>query len=225
MMQVKRVSKRKLAANAAGAVVGLSLAAAGLLRAAEAPAEHCAMRQRRAETGCVEQGNTGSFEVERLELPTAASCAERLRLWLWNLPQVVRALVLLPAWCIGESAVWTFRLIGAGLSPILSMLGSALLEALLLFGLFALLYKLLFPYAKLGMLFQKKRWLYLLLCAGVLTLADRLLRQYTEGYAAIRAAAGIVLGFLTLLLLWNRLFRGHAAPARTEKWIALPRAA
>ena len=71
------------------------------------------------------------------------------------------------------------------------------MEALLLFGLFALLYKLLFPYAKLGMLFQKKRWLYLLLCAGVLTLADRLLRQYTEGYAAIRAAAGIVLGFLT----------------------------
>ena len=59
MMQVKRVSKRKLAANAAGAVVGLSLAAAGLLRAAEAPAEHCAMGQRRAETGCVEQGNTG----------------------------------------------------------------------------------------------------------------------------------------------------------------------
>lgn len=99
------------------------------------------------------------------------------------------------------------------------------MEALLLFGLFALLYKLLFPYAKLGMLFQKKRWLYLLLCAGVLTLADRLLRQYTEGYAAIRAAAGIVLGFLTLLLLWNRLFRGHSAPARTEKWIALPRAA
>ena len=211
MMRVKRVSKRKLAANAAGVVVGLSLAAAGLLRAAEAPAEHCAMGQRRAETGCVEQGNTGSFEVERLEL--------------WNLPQVVRALVLLPAWCIGESAVWTFRLIGAGLSPIWSMLGSVLMEALLLFGLFALLYKLLFPYAKLGMLFQKKRWLYLLLCAGVLTLADRLLRQYTEGYAAIRAAAGIVLGFLTLLLLWNRLFRGHAAPARTEKWIALPRAA
>lgn len=224
MMRVKRVSKRKLAANAAGVVVGLSLAA-GLLRAAEAPAEHCAMGQRRAETGCVEQGNTGSFEVERLELPTTDSCAERLRLWLWNLPQVVRALVLLPAWCIGESAVWTFRLIGAGLSPIWSMLGSVLMEALLLFGLFALLYKLLFPYAKLGMLFQKKRWLYLLLCAGVLTLADRLLRQYTEGYAAIRAAAGIVLGFLTLLLLWNRLFRGHAAPARTEKWIALPRAA
>lgn len=225
MMRVKRVSKRKLAANAAGAVVGLSLAAAGLLRAAEAPAEHCAMGQRRAETGCVEQGNTGSFEVERLELPTAASCAERLRLWLWNLPQAVRALVLLPAWCIGESAVWTFRLIGAGLSPIWSMLGSVLMEALLLFGLFALLYKLLFSHAKLGMLFQKKRWLYLLLCAGVLTLADRLLRQYAEGYAAIRAAAGIVLGFLTLLLLWNRLFRGHAAPARTEKWIALPRAA
>ena len=160
MMRVKRVSKRKLAANAAGVVVGLSLAAAGLLRAAEAPAEHCAMGQRRAETGCVEQGNTGSFEVERLELPTTDSCAERLRLWLWNLPQVVRALVLLPAWCIGESAVWTFRLIGAGLSPIWSMLGSVLMEALLLFGLFALLYKLLFPHAKLGMLFQKKTSVY-----------------------------------------------------------------
>lgn len=225
MMRVKRVSKRKLAANAAGVVVGLSLAAAGLLRAAEAPAEHCAMGQRRAETDCVEQGTTVSFEVERLELPTADSCAERLRLWLWNLPQAVRALVLLPAWCIGESAVWTFRLIGAGLAPIWSMLGSTLLEALLLFGLFALLYKLLFPHAKLGALFQKKRWLNLLLCAGVLALADHLLRQYAEGYAAIRAAAGIVLGFLTLLLLWNRLFRGHAAPARTEKWIALPRAA
>ena len=83
-----------------------------------------------------------------------------------------------------------------------------LFQFALLFGLFALALKLLFPNRKLKDLLTKKNLLWMAVCALILTAADMLLKTWYDPYAKVRALILLVLALVLLsLLAWHILYK------------------
>ena len=83
-----------------------------------------------------------------------------------------------------------------------------LFQFALLFGLFALVLKLLFPRKKLKDLLTKKSLLGMALAALALTTADMVLKTWYEPYAKVRALILLILALILLsLLAWRILYR------------------
>lgn len=149
------------------------------------------------------------------------SRADRLRARLRGLflaePSILRGLILLPFWAAGKALLTLLSLLFSALSPVWQILFGVLLNALLLFGLFTLVYKLLFPNKRLRDLFTKRN--IVLLAAGslVLAAADVILRAFWEEYRPISVAVKLILALLVLSLLCWRIFgkrKPRPAPAR-----------
>ncbi len=140
-----------------------------------------------------------------------------LRIQSWPLP--VRALVLLPLWGIGEllitllTALWN--------SPVGQVLLHFLLEAALLIGLFALVWKLLFPHVPVRKLFSRKKLPWLIGGALLITAADALLGYYWEPWKVWRIVLLVIVGFAVLLLLYHRILGKLPPPERRKKKVEL----
>lgn len=130
----------------------------------------------------------------------------RLRGWFLAKPSVLRGVVLLPFWAIGKVLLLLFSALFAALSPVWQILLGVLINALLLFGLFALVYKLLFPNKRLRDLFTKRNIALLAVGSLVLAAADAILRAVWEDYRPISIAVKLVLALLVLSLLCLRIF-------------------
>jgi hypothetical protein len=140
----------------------------------------------------------------------------RFRSWLnsvfFSQPSVVRGVVLLPFWAVGKVLLALLSLLFTALSPILQILLGILLNAALLFGLFALLLKLLFPNLRWRDIFTKRNILLLTIGSVLLSVADTVLRAYWEDYRPISIA--IKLGFALVilsLLCWRILGKRQKA--------------
>ena len=134
----------------------------------------------------------------------------KLRSWLRNVffsqPSVVRGVVLLPFWAVGKALLSLLSLLFTAMSPFLQFLVGILLNAILLFALFALLLKLLFPNLRLRDLFTKRNILLLAIGSLLLSIADTILRTYWEDYRPISIAIKLGFGLLILSLLCWRIF-------------------
>jgi hypothetical protein len=140
----------------------------------------------------------------------------RFRNWLRSVffcqPSVVRGLLLLPFWALGKVLLTLFSLLFTALSPILQIILGVLLNAALLFGLFALLLKLLFPNLRWRDIFTKRNILMLAIGSVLLSAMDTVLRAYWEDYRPISIA--IKLGFALVilsLLCWRILGKRQKA--------------
>ena len=140
-----------------------------------------------------------------------------VRIQSWPLP--VRALVLLPLWGIGEllialvTALWN--------SPVGQALLHFLLEAALLIGLFALVWKLLFPNVPVRKLFSRKTFPWLIIGALLITVADAVLGCFWEQWKIWRIVILAAVGFGVLLLLYWRILDKLPLPKRKKKKIEL----
>lgn len=213
---------KRAAAGLAGFAAGIGILLGGLFDTADDLFPDEERRADRAEASGSVLRETAASGVTHIPLPAELTRMDRLRLWIWNLPAFVRAAVLLPCWAIGRGVIALVKLLTAAISPIAAVFVEFLLQALVLFGLFILLYRLLFPNGKLKDLFQKGRWLWLLGGALLLTAADRVLLYALEDWLWIRILIGAAAALLVIMLVWNRLFRKHAAPEMPEKWIEIP---
>ena len=79
------------------------------------------------------------------------------------------------------------------------------MNAALLFGLFCLVYKLIFPERKLSELFKKKNRRWILLGVVTVTGTDLLLAQFWSGWSLVRVIVIVAVGFGVLCLLWHRI--------------------
>ena len=139
----------------------------------------------------------------------APTAKELFREKVLSLPAPVKGLVLLPLWTIGAIANYALSL---ALSLFVKVFGGSVLTFLfqfaLLFGLFALALKLLFPNKKLKDLVTKKNLAWMAVAALLLTAADMLLKTWYEPYAKIRALILLILALLLLsLLAWRILYK------------------
>lgn len=144
---------------------------------------------------------------------------EQIRVRIQKLPLPVRALIVLPLWGIGEIVnVLVTALIA---SPVGRFLMLLLLEIGLILGLFALIWKLLFPDIPLRKVFSKKNIPWLIAGAALLAVADFLLGYYLENWKVWRIVLMAILGLVVLTLLWWRLFRKAPDPIRRKKRVEL----
>ena len=153
---------------------------------------------------------TGKQVTEPAPAPTKA---ELLREKIIALHPAVKGLVLLPLWTLGAIANYALSL---ALGLFAKVFGGSILTFLfqfaLLFGLFALALKLLFPNKKLRELLTRKNLLWMAVAALVLTAADMLLKTWYEPYAKVRALILLVLALILLsLLAWRILYKRKKA--------------
>ena len=153
-------------------------------------------------------------------VPATPAQKERLRDKLRRLflaqPSVVRGVVLLPFWTIGKVLIGLLSLLFTALSPVLQLILGVLLNALLLFGLFLLVLKLLFPNLKLRDFLTKRNILLLVAGSLLLSLTDTILKMSWEDYRPISIAIKLAVGVIVLSLLCWRIFgrRTQPQPAR-----------
>lgn len=208
--QLKKLGKR-VATTAAGLLAALSLALGGII---DSPDELF--------TGAPQAAHIVIAAAEDDERIVAASTSaepakkERLRDKLRRLflaqPSVVRGVVLLPFWAFGKALLALFSLLFAALNPVLQILLGVLLNALLLFGLFLIVLKLLFPNLRLRDLLTKKNILLLVAGSLLLSAADAILRAVWDDYRPISIAIKLAVGLLVLSLLCWRIFGKRVLP-------------
>ena len=149
---------------------------------------------------------------------TASKKQSRLRSWFrgvfFSQPSVVRGIVLLPFWAAGKVLLTLFSLLFTALSPIFQVILGVLLNAALLFGLFAVLLKLLFPNLRWRDIFTKRNILLLAIGSVLLSVADTVLRAYWEDYRPISIAIKLSFALVILsLLCWRILGKRKNAAA------------
>ena len=198
-------TKRKVAATAAGVVAACSLAVAAV---APTPAE---LFEGAAQTSAAQVSLINS---RRAGKSASLTPKEKLRARFLGQPSILRGLALLPFWAVGKVLITLFSALGTALAPVWQIVLGVLLNALLLFGLFAVVYKLLFPKKKLRELLTRRN--ILLLAGGSLLLAaaDAVLRTFWEDYRPISIAVKLALALGVLALLSWRLFGRRAPQAR-----------
>lgn len=130
----------------------------------------------------------------------------RLRSIFLSQTSVLRGILLLPFWILGKSVLFFIDLLFPALGSIMQPVLGVFLNAILLFGLFALIFKLLFPNTPLHKLFSKQNVPLLLVSAVVLSTADAILHAYCENYQLIRRIINLCLEGLVLSLLCWRIF-------------------
>lgn len=209
----KAEAKKKLrsaAYKAAGTVTAAGMLLNGTVDGSElltSPTE----KAQSAGAAHVQYGQAPVYTVtgKRVEEAPAPTPKELLREKVLSLPAPVKGLVLLPLWTIGAVANYAFSLL---LSLFVKVFGGSVLTFLfqfaVIFGLFALALKLLFPNRKLKDLLTKKNILWMAIAALVLTTADMLLKTWYEPYAKVRALVLLVLALILLsLLAWRILYK------------------
>ncbi len=192
--------KRKAVATTAGVFAACSIAVASLT---SSPSDLFG-------ASVVAETQQVALSDERL-LKTAnpkPSAWERLRVRLRGIffaqSSVARGLILLPFWTVGKLLILLLSALFGALSPVWQAALGVLLNALLIFGLFAGGYKLLFPNKKLKDFLTKRN--IILLSAGslVLAAADAVLRIFWDDYQPISLAIKLAVGlFLLILLSWR----------------------
>ena len=211
--QLRKIGKKALAA-AAGVIAACSLALGSLASSPDElfqgvpPVAPAAVAQSADESCPSDPAKRGESKEE-----------SRLRSWLrkvfFSQPSVVRGVMLLPFWAAGKAMISLFSLLFTALSPVLQVLLGVLLNSLLLFGLFAVLLKLLFPNLRLRDLFNKRNILILVISSVLLAVTDAILRASWEDYRPISIAIKLGLGLLVLALLSYRFFGKRVRPVNT----------
>ena len=202
--QLKKLGKRA-AATAAGLFAAFSLALGCVV---DSPEELFSGAPQAAQV--VIAAAEGDEQIVAASTPVEPAKKERLRDKLRRLflaqPSIVRGTVLLPLWAFGKVLLALFSLLFAALSPVLQILLGVLLNAVLLFGLFLVVLKLLFPSLRLRELLTKRNILLLAIGSLLLSAMDAILRTVWEDYRPISIAIKLAVGLLILSLLCWRIF-------------------
>lgn len=163
-------------------------------------------------TRIMQTAQLGEMEIEYTE-PEEPTRQDQLRTWLLKLPVPIKALFLLPLWALGAIPVAIGTAALSAVSPLLAHILSFVLNAGILFGVFCLVYKLLFPDKKISELFKNKknrRWL--LFGVIAVTGVDLVLAQFWSGWSFVRVIVLVAAGFGILCLLWKRICGKFKAP-------------
>ncbi len=210
----KKTDTKKKLKSAAIKAAGTVTAAGMLFNAAVEPEDLLTNPEHRTDAANSAHVQSGSLPVYTVKgskpAPAPAPTkAELFREKVVALPAPVKGLLLLPLWTLGAIANYALSLF---LSLFVKVFGGSVLTFLfqfaLLFGLFALALKLLFPDKKLRDLLTKKNLLWMAVSALVLTAADMILKTWYEPYAKIRSLILLALALVLLsLLAWRILYK------------------
>ena len=199
---------KKAALTVAGLFAALSLALGCVI---DAPEELFSGTSQSAQ---VVISASASNEYARTSAAGKAARKARLQNKLRNLmfaqPSIVRGAVLLPFWAVGKALLTALPLLFTALSPVLQVVLGVLLNALLLFGLFVVVLKLIFPRLRLRHLLTKRNVILLTMGTILLSVTDAILRASWEDYQPISIAIKLGVALIVLALLCWRIFGNRA---------------
>lgn len=193
--------KKKIAAGIAVSVAAASIAT-NLLVDADELVHSAEYLNTRTQAVVTETLPVVEITVEEEEEKTRA---DLLREWIINLPVAVKTLFFLPLWALGAVPVALGTAVASAMAPIWAQVVGVLLQSAVLVGAFAGLYKLVFPKKKVKDLFKKRNLRWLLLGAGIVSVANIVLTTAWSGWPLLRAVGMTVVGFGALCLLWYRI--------------------
>lgn len=206
-------AKRKVVRTAAGALAAASVVIGSLfaspddlMQSEDAFAVSCTAPAAQIETDDGTRRRQSAQTVKK-------SVAERMRGYFLSRPYAVRGVVVLPLWALGKGVLTLGSTVLTALSPFFQGALGFLLNALLLLGVFLLLYKLVFPHASVKKLLSRKNLILMCSAALFLTAADALLKLWWEDYSLISAAIKAGVGLVCLTLIAFRVFGKRKKPA------------
>lgn len=214
--------KKKTVAGAAGVLAGLSVIISGLVNMDDDFLRGGDYDEKTQNAGNVTKVERVPSDIRQIPIIEKYGLIDRIKLWFWKLPTVVKVLVIAPLWIIGKIITWLVAAVLHALSPFWGVIAGVLIHAGLLFALFAIIQKTLFPNSKISDLVKKRNWVYFLAGGILLSGADLLLSQISERYRALRFLIGLALVFVVVLLLYLKFFRHNKRPEVHEKWIEIP---
>lgn len=202
--QLKKFGK-KAAATAAGLFAAAAIAISGLV---DSPDELFTGTPQAAQVviAAAEEDERAVAKSISAEPAQKERLRDKLRRLFFAQPSAVRGVVLLPFWAIGKVLIGFFSLLFTAMSPVLQIIIGVLLNALLLFGLFALVFKLLFPNLSLRKFLTKRNIILLTVGALLLSATDAILRANWADYRPISIAIKLGVGLIVLSLLAWRIF-------------------
>jgi len=197
----KRKLKRKAVTAAAGVVAACSIGLASVSPAAT---------DLFGENGVPADATVQTDKQAAAPQSASPSKSDRLRVRIRGVflaqPSVLRGVILLPFWALGKVLLALFVGLFSALSPVWQAILGVLLNAALLFLLFAGGYKLIFPNKKLKDFLTRRNVLLLSGAALLLAAADALLRIFWDDYRPVSIAIKLVLALAVLILLSWRIF-------------------
>ena len=193
---------KKAAAGVAVAVAVASVATNLAFQPDELLHDHAYLE---SHTRYIQMDDDGDDTLWEYTEPEELGKKDQLRTWLLKLPVPVKALLLLPLWALGALPVALGTALGSALSPVWAQVLGFVLQAALLVGVFALVYKLIFPNRKIKELFSRKNRRWLLLGAAALTIVNFALSCAWPGWSVVRALLMAAAAFGILCLLWHRI--------------------
>ena len=227
MEETRKTDTKKKLRSAAIKAAGTVTAAGMLLNAAVDQDDLLTSPEQNAQSASsahVQSGNAPIYTVHgtRLEKAPAPTKAELFREKVISLPAPVKGLLLLPLWTLGAIANYALSLL---LGLFIKIFGGSVLTFLfqfaLLFGLFALALRFLFPGKKLKDLLTKKNLLWMAVSAFILTAADMILKTWYEPYAKVRSLILLILALgLLSLLAWRILYKRKKPASEPEPTVA-----
>ena len=216
-MQITKQQLQKVGKKAAAAAVGVFAAAALALGAlVDSPEELFSGTTQAAQVVVASCEEDERSSLGAASLPAKKeTLRDKLRRFFFGQSSFMRGVVLLPVWAVGKTLLTLFSLLFTALSPVFQIILGVLFNALLLFGLFALVLKLLFPNLRLRDLFTKRNIILLASGSLFLSVTDAVLRRFWEDYRPISIAIKLLVALLVLSLLSWRIFgkRTHTAPS------------
>ena len=202
--QLKKFGK-KAAATAAGLLAAAALALGGVI---DSPDELFTGTPQAAQVviAAAEEDERAAEKAVAADPAQKERLRDKLRRLFFAQPSAVRGVVLLPFWAIGKVLIGLFSLLFTALSPFFQVILGVLLNALLLFGLFVLVFKLLFPHLSLRKFLTKRNIILLTVGALLLSATDAILRAFWEDYRPISIVIKLGVGLVVLSLLAWRIF-------------------
>ncbi|MEA4915366.1 MAG: hypothetical protein VB061_12440 [Christensenella sp.] len=207
-MDFSKAQLKKLGKKAAAATVGL-LAAASLALGSvvDTPDElFSGVPQVAQVVLCASAQDDCAPEASSSEPAKKERLRDRLRRLFLSQPSILRGIVLLPFWAAGKVLIAFFSLLFTALSPVLQVVLGVLLNAILLFGLFLVVLKLLFPNLRLRDFLTRRNILLLLAGSLILSAADTVLKMFWEDYRPVSIAIKLTVALIVLSLLCWRIF-------------------
>lgn len=203
LKQLKKLGK-KAAATAAGLLAAATIALGSVV---DTPDELFSGAPQAAQVVlCATAQDNCALEATSSESAKKERLRDRLRRLFLSQPSVVRGVVLLPFWATGKVLIGLFSLLFTALSPVLQVVLGVLLNAFLLFGLFLVVLKLLFPNLRLRDFLTRRNIILLTVGALLLSATDAILRANWAVYRPVSIAIKLAVGLIVLSLLCWRIF-------------------
>lgn len=151
------------------------------------------------------------------------SIADTIREFFLKQPAVLKSAFLVPLWAVGHFILYIINTFAKLYSPVWDWIIGFAVQFALLFSVFLIIYKFLFPNSSVKEIVSGGRWKWFLAASLVLVITDRVLLAYVKDYQWIRVLLIVLAAFLVIFMLCSIIFKGKRTSETGKSYIYIPK--